>query len=507
MKHALISVTNKEGIVEFARKLVENNYKIISTGGTLKVLEEGKVPVTGIEEYTKFPEILDGRVKTLHPKVHGGLLFKRDTREHVNTIEELDITPIDMVVVNLYRFEESYKEGKSQEEIIESIDIGGPSMIRSAAKNFKDVLVVTDPLDYDEVVKKIEDNSVDKEYREYLAMKAFSLTAYYDSMISRYFMETTMKEGPYFSFGLKLEGHLRYGENPHQNAKLYKDGFVDSYYSNMEQIQGKELSFNNLNDLNTAVELAGEYSKEEGIICVALKHATPCGVGLGGSTLEAYEKAFEGDPLSIFGGVLAFNDVVDGETAKKMTEIFLEVIAAPDFTDEALSIFKEKNNLRLLKIDVSKERVPFDMKYVSGKVLFQESDRKTHEDFSIVTKKKPTTQEEKDLSFGMKVCKYARSNAIVIVKDGMTLGVGGGQTSRIWALESIFNNHPERDFSGAVLASDAFFPFDDVVKAAKKKGITSIIQPGGSIRDEDSIKACDEAGISMVFTGVRHFRH
>lgn len=507
MKHALISVTDKGGIVPFAEKLVKEGWTIISTGGTLKTLREGGIDARGIEEYTGFPEILDGRVKTLHPKVHGGLLFKRENPSHVKTVSELDIIPIDMVVVNLYAFEKTVKAGKSHGEIIENIDIGGPSMVRSASKNYPDVLVVTDPEDYDEVAKRVAEGRDDLPFREYLAAKAFALTAYYDSMIARYFQKKTGRETPTFTLGLSLDGTLRYGENPHQKAKVYTDPFADSYYTGMEQLQGKELSFNNLNDLNTAVELAGEFDPKEGAVCVALKHATPCGVGLADTVAEAYDKAFRGDPLSIFGGVLGLNVPVDGPTAEKMSEIFLEVIAAPDFTEEALAIFSKKENLRLLKIDFTKERSPMDLKYVSGKVLYQETDRNAPEGDKVVTKKAPTEGEKRDLAFGMKVCKYARSNAVVIVKDGMTLGVGGGQTSRIWALESIFNNHPDRDFTGAVLASDAFFPFDDCVKAAAEHGITAIIQPGGSKRDEDSVKACDEEGISMTFTGIRHFRH
>lgn len=508
MKYALLSVTDKTGLDVLAKGLVELGYTLLSTGGTLKYISDVGVEVIPIDEYTEFPEILDGRVKTLHPRVHGGILYKRDNLEHSRVVEELDISSIDLVCVNLYPFEDKYRQGNPEEVLVENIDIGGPSMIRSAAKNFKDVLVVTDPRDYKELLEQMRGGEVSLEYRRKLAMKAFSLTAYYDSLIARYFQSVTGEKASTFTLGIKKETDLRYGENPHQGASLYMDPMVKSYFSDFEQLQGKDLSFNNLNDLNTAVSLAAEFDPEsEGIVCVGLKHATPCGVALGESSYEAYTKCYEGDPLSIFGGIVALNGKVDKKTAEEMSKIFLEVVAARDFTEEAKEIFSSKPNLRLLKVDYDAQALEIDLKLSSGKVLIQDSDKDSEEGFDIVTEKKPSREEIDDLLFGMKVVKYVRSNAIVLVKDKQTLGIGGGQTSRIWALENIFSNQKDKDFMGASLASDAFFPFDDTVKVAAQHGVKSVIQPGGSIRDEDSIQRCNEEGMSMVFTGTRHFRH
>lgn len=508
MKYALLSVTDKTGIESFAKDLVDLGFTLLSTGGTLKAIAEAGVAVTPIDDYTGFPEILDGRVKTLHPKVHGGILYKRDEADHKKVVEELGISDIDLVCVNLYAFEDKYKEGNPEDVMIENIDIGGPSMVRSAAKNFKDVLIVTDPGDYKDLVAQLREGQVDMAYRKTLAMKAFSLTAYYDSMIARYFQDITGKKASTFTLGMKKEGDLRYGENPHQKAALFVDPMSQSYFSNFQQLQGKELSFNNLNDLNTAVSLAAEFDPEsEGIVCVGLKHATPCGVALGDTAYQAYTKCYESDPLSIFGGIIALNGVIDKETAEEMSKIFLEVVAARDFTAEALEVFTKKENLRLLKVDYDAQALDMDLKLASGKVLIQDCDQGAEEGFDIATEKKPSSAQMADLVFGMKVVKYVRSNAIVLVKDKTTLGIGGGQTSRIWALENIFSNQKDRDFTGASLASDAFFPFNDCVLAAAEKGIASIIQPGGSIRDQESIDACNEKNISMVFTGVRHFRH
>lgn len=508
MKYALLSVTDKTGIEEFAKGLVDLGYTLLSTGGTMKKIADAGIPVMAIDEHTGFPEILDGRVKTLHPRVHGGILYRRDVKEHQDTVQELDISPIDVVCVNLYAFEEKFHEGNPEEIMIENIDIGGPSMVRSAAKNFKDVLIVTDPKDYDEVLNQMKAGKVDFEYRKRLAMKAFSLTAYYDSMISRYFQMITGEKAATYTYGLKRKSKLRYGENPHQEASLFVDPMSNSYFSHFEQLQGKELSYNNINDLNTAVCLAAEFDEEsEGVVCVGLKHATPCGVALGKDDLEAYTKCYESDPLSIFGGIIAMNSVVDKEAAEEMTKIFLEVVAAKDFTPEALEVFKKKENLRLLKVDFTAGPLMEEIRLASGLVLVQDTDTDSEEGFDVVTKKQPTPEETRDLLFGMKVVKYVRSNAIVLVKDGVTIGIGGGQTSRIWALENIFSNQKDKDFEGAVLASDAFFPFDDCVRKANEYGISSIIQPGGSVRDQDSIDACNEENISMVFTGARHFRH
>ena len=508
MKYALLSVTDKTNIVRFAKGLRELGFTILSTGGTLRAIEEGDVEVTPIDAYTGFPEMLDGRVKTLHPKVHGGILYKRDEKSHADTVKEHGIGNIDLVCVNLYAFEESYKQKKSEADMIENIDIGGPSMVRSAAKNHKDVLIVTDPSDYDDVLDVLKEGKDDLAFRRKLAMKAFSKTAYYDSMIARYFKEVTGEEDDLLTIGLKKDADLRYGENPHQKAAVYSDPMVNSYFSHLKQFQGKELSYNNYNDFNTAVSLAGEFDEEkDGIICVGLKHATPCGVALGETDVDAYKKMFEADSLSIFGGIVALNTTVDKACAEEMVKIFLEVVAAKDFTDEALEVFKQKKNLRVIQVDYEAGAMKKEMRFASGKVLVQDTDLDAAEDYKVVTDKAPTDAEKRDLLFGMKVVKYVRSNAVVLIKDGMTLGVGGGETSRIWALENIFNHNPDRDFTGSVMASDAFFPFDDCVKAAAEKGVSAIMQPGGSIRDEDSIKACNEKGLSMVFTGVRHFKH
>lgn len=507
MKRALLSVTDKTGIVEMAKALEELGYEVVSTGGTLKTIREAGVSAKAIEEITQFPEMLDGRVKTLHPVVHGGLLFRRDVESHVNTAKEHDIEPIDVVVVNLYRFEETLKAEKPHEEIIENIDIGGPSMVRSAAKNHRDVLIVTDIKDYERVIEKLKEGSADLAFREEMAMKAFAQTAYYDSMIARYFSQYTGKQSETFTLGLKKEGTLRYGENPHQSAAVYRDGFEDSLLSDYEQLNGKELSFNNLNDLNVAVELARCLKEEGRVATVALKHATPCAVALGDSVFESYSKAYDADPVSIFGGIVSCTGTVDLETAKMMNKIFLEIVAAPDFTQEALEELRTKKNLRVLKVDLQKELAEIDLKYISGKVLLQDTDKDADEGFEVVTEVWPSESRKRDMLFGMKVVQYVKSNAVVLVKDGVTLAIGGGQTSRIWALNSARNNNPDKDFSGAVLCSDAFFPFYDCVEAAHEMGVEAIIQPGGSVRDRESIDKCDEYKMSMVFTGVRHFKH
>lgn len=507
MKRALLSVTDKTGIEKMAKALEEMGYEVISTGGTLKAIQDAGVHAKAIEEITKFPEMLDGRVKTLHPMVHGGLLFRRDLQSHVETAERYGIEPIDVVVVNLYRFEETLKAGRSHSEIIEQIDIGGPSMVRSAAKNHKDVLIVTDVNDYDTVIEKLREGTVDLAFKEEMAMKAFAQTAYYDSMIARYFSQYTKKESKCFTLGLKKEDELRYGENPHQRAAVYQDSFVEGILSHYEQLNGKELSFNNLNDLNVAVELAHQLKKDGFLATVALKHATPCAVATGHTVFESYRKAYEADPVSIFGGIVACNGTVDLETAKLMNEVFLEIVAAPDFTKEALEELKTKKNLRLLKLDFEKETVNLDIKYINGKALIQDADKNTEETFEVVTKLEPTEEQKKDMMFGMKVVQYVKSNAIVLVKDSVTLAIGGGQTSRIWALNTARNNNPDRDFTDAVLCSDAFFPFSDCVELAHEMGVSAIVQPGGSLRDKESIEKCDELQMAMVFTGVRHFKH
>ena len=510
MKRALISVTDKTGVVEFAKKLNELGYEIISTGNTFKKLDENGVNVISIEDVTHFPEILDGRVKTLNPYVHGGILYKRDLQPHVDTVEKHNIGPIDMVVVSLYDFEGAVRSGKSHDEIVENIDIGGPSMIRSASKNYKDVTVVVDINDYDMVIKKLEEGGLTVEDRRKLAYKAFSVTARYDTLISSYFAEVVEDKYPeILNLTFEKDTELRYGENAHQRGFLYSQPNAKNPILNFEQLHGKELSFNNINDLYGCLEFMREFKDDEDVCAVAIKHANACGVGLGKTSLEAYTKCYESDKVSIFGGIIGITSKIDKATAEILNKIFFEIIVAYDFDEEALEILKSKKNLRILKLaKIEDSKQKFDMKYLDGKLLLQDRDFIKDEKQEVVTKKAPTKEELKDMEFGMKVVKNLKSNAIAIVKDGQTLAMGCGQTSRIWALSNaIENNKDEKNFESAVLASDAFFPFDDCVRLAAEYGIKSIVQPGGSIRDEDSIKACDELGLSMVFTGARHFKH
>lgn len=499
---ALISVTDKTGIEELAKGLSDLGVEIVSTGGTYKKIKESGVDAIEIDEITNFPEILEGRVKTLSPYVHGGILYKRDEDSHVATVKEHNIKPIDIVVVNLYEFQKALEKG-NPEDIIENIDIGGPSMVRSAAKNHKDVLIVTDPADYDELLERIKNDDLDLSYRQKLAMKAYNLTAFYDSVIARYFSELTGEETKYKTYGFQKESELRYGENPGQEAALYNDPFVKGLMENMEVIHGKEMSYNNYNDLNPALELAQELGENA---VVALKHQSPCGVAQRQSVYESYIKAYECDSQSIFGGIVAVNGIVDEKTAVEMNKIFLEIIAARDFTYEALEVLTQKKNVRLVKVDFDNETVKEEIRYLNGKVLIQGKDFGKDE-IEIVTDKKPTEAQIKDLLFAQKVVKYVKSNAIVVAKDMQTLGCGAGQQSRVWALESIKDHFKDRDFTGAVMGSDAFFPFPDTVELAHEMGISSIIQPGGSIKDQDSIDKCNEYDMSMVFSKSRHFKH
>lgn len=507
MKRALVSVTDKTGIVEFSKGLEQLGFEIVSTGGTLKALKEAGVKAIAIDEVTGFPEILDGRVKTLHPMVHGGLLYRRDVKEHVDTIKEMNIQPIDLVCVNLYQFEKALHEHKPLEDMIENIDIGGPSMIRSAAKNFKDVLIVTDPNDYTSVLKAIEDGSDDFDFRKHLAYKAFRTTGAYDAMISRYFGDLCNEEFPdVINFSFKKVEHLRYGENSQQAANKYQDSYIENSLLDYEQLHGKEISFNNVNDLYGAVCVVREFGDQ--IATAAIKHSTPCGVAVGKTGYESYMKAYNADPQSIFGGIVACNYKVDKQTAEMMHEIFLEIVAAPDFDEDALEILCQKKNIRILKLKNFKAReAKYDIKYLEGKVLIQELNTKMIDKMNVVTNAQPTEAQLADMEFGMKVVKHVKSNAICIVKDGVTLAIGGGQTSRVWALENAIHNNPDKDFKGAVLASDAFFPFNDCVKVAHDAGIEAIVQPGGSVKDQDSIDLCNEYNIPMVFSGYRHFRH
>lgn len=510
VKRALLSVSNKEGIVSLAKQLVELGVEIISTGGTKKVLAEAGVPVIGISDVTGFPEILDGRVKTLHPIIHGGLLAIRDNERHQNELREHHITPIDLVVVNLYPFQQTIaKSDVTFAEAIENIDIGGPTMLRAAAKNHQYVTVVVDPADYDKVVQELKEHGdVSAETKLKLAAKVFRHTAAYDAMIAEYLTNKTGEEYPEsLTITFEKKQALRYGENPHQTAAFYKKPLGSSFsIAKATQLHGKELSYNNINDANAALQIVKEFAEPA---AVAVKHMNPCGVGTGATIYEAFTKAYEADPTSIFGGIIALNREVDKETAEKMHEIFLEIVIAPSFCKEALDILTQKKNIRLLTVDFAapntKEKL---LVSVQGGLLVQEADTRTLDDaeLKVVTKREPTEQEWEALRFAWKVVKHVKSNAIVLAKDGMTIGVGAGQMNRVGAAKIAIEQAGEKA-KGAVLASDAFFPMDDTVEAAAKAGITAIIQPGGSIRDADSIKKADEYGIAMVFTGIRHFKH
>ncbi|KOA21190.1 bifunctional purine biosynthesis protein PurH [Clostridium homopropionicum DSM 5847] len=499
LKRALISVFDKEGILDLAKFLVNRGVEVISTGGTYRHLKENNIPVTEVNEVTGFDEILDGRVKTLHPIIHGGILAIRENPKHMETIQNKGIEPIDMVVVNLYPFFEKVKEDLEFEEKVEFIDIGGPTMIRAASKNFKDVIVLTDTKDYKNVMEQIETNGdVDYNTRKRLAGKVFNLMSAYDAAISNFLLED--EEYPeYLSLSYKKSMDLRYGENSHQSAAYYTATNGTGAINNFEILNGKQLSYNNIKDMDIAWKTVWEFDE---IACCGLKHNTPCGVAIGDNVYDVYEKAYSCDPVSIFGGIVAVNSKVDKKTAEKMAEIFLEIVIAPDYDEDALEVLKQKKNLRVIKCNIKPED-KFNLAKVDGGILVQSEDTLFAEKMEVVTEKKPSKEELRDLEFAMKVCKYVKSNAIVVAKDGMATGIGGGQVNRIWAATEAL----ERAKNGGVLASDAFFPFDDVVTEAAKWGIKAIIQPGGSVRDEDSIKACNENNIAMVFTGIRHFKH
>lgn len=512
IKRALISVSNKDGIVEFASELQKLGIEIISTGGTAKLLEKKGVKVTGISDVTGFPECLDGRVKTLHPAVHGGILAVREKKEHMQQLDELNIDPIDLLVINLYPFKETIlKPDVTLEDAIENIDIGGPTMLRSAAKNHKDVTVICQPEDYNKVLAELKENetvSLDTNYR--LALKVFEHTASYDAMIADYLRQQVNAELPdNLTLTFEKVQDLRYGENPHQKATYYKEikpQLGDLVHA--EKLHGKELSFNNINDTNGALETLKEF--EEPTI-VAVKHANPCGVGTGYDIYDAYIKAYKADPVSIFGGIVASNRTIDERTAEEINKIFLEIVIAPDFTEEALDILTQKKNIRLLKLPEISQNIPegtIDLKKVSGGFLVQDIDTElfNEDDLQVVTDRIPTENEIEDMKFAWKVVKHIKSNGIVIAKNGKTMGVGPGQVNRIWAVENSIKQSVE-DTKGSVLASDAYFPFSDSIEAAARAGITAIIQPGGSIRDQESIDKANECGIAMVFTKMRHFKH
>ena len=500
-KRALISVFDKDGVLDFAKFLVSKDVEIVSTGGTYRYLKENGIDVIEINEVTNFPEMLDGRVKTLHPLVHAGILAIRDDEEHMNILKERNIHTIDYVVVNLYPFFEKVKEDLTFEEKVEFIDIGGPTMLRAAAKNFQDVVVISNKNDYAKVMEEInEHNEVSYKFKKKLAGKVFNLMSAYDAAISNFMLDDDEEEYPeYLSVSYKRMQSLRYGENSHQSAAVYSSTMLDGAMNTFAMLNGKELSYNNFKDVDIAWKCANEFDEPA---CCALKHNTPCGVAVGNDSYEAYMKAYEVDPTSIFGGIIGFNRKVDKKTAEEMVKIFLEVVAAPDYDDDALEVLKSKKNLRVLKFN----NVPKAEKYmvtVDGAMLVQEEDRKLVDEVKVVTEKVPTDEEMKDLLFGMKVVKYVKSNAIVTAHNGVAVGIGGGQVNRIWPTEDAL----KRGKGATILASDAFFPFRDVVDEAAKYGIKAIVQPGGSMRDQESIDACNEHGIAMIFTGYRHFKH
>ncbi|WP_163192702.1 bifunctional phosphoribosylaminoimidazolecarboxamide formyltransferase/IMP cyclohydrolase [Clostridium thermarum] len=499
INRALISVYNKEGLLELCSFLVDKDVEIISTGGTYRFLKDNNLPVTEVSEITGFPEMLNGRVKTLHPKIHGGILALRENSEHMEALAAKNISTIDMVVVNLYPFFDKVTSDIAFEEKIEFIDIGGPTMLRSSAKNFKDVVVISDVKDYAPIMEEIKSNGdVSFETRKRLAGKVFNLTSAYDASISSFLLDNEPYP-EYYTISYRKAMELRYGENPHQTAAYYTSTTRNGAMKNFEVLNGKELSYNNLKDLDVAWKVVCEFDE---IACCGLKHNSPCGVALGSTVADAYIKAYECDPTSIFGGIVAVNRKIDKITAEEMVKTFLEVVAAPDYDEAALEVLRTKKNLRVIKCPVP----PSDEQYmvsIDGGLLVQQEDKQLIDSLTVVTEKAPEENDMEDLIFGMKVVKYVKSNAIVVVKNKMAVGIGGGQVNRIWAAAQAL----DRAKDGTVLASDAFFPFNDVVEEAAKYGVKAIIQPGGSIRDKDSIEACNKHNMAMVFTGIRHFKH
>ena len=514
---ALISVSDKTGVVEFAKGLVALGWEILSTSGTMKLLKESGVPVTSVSDVTGFPEICDGRVKTLHPKIHGALLARRDIPEHMKELKDNDIDTIDLVCVNLYPFRETIaKPDVTMEDAVEHIDIGGPSMLRSAAKNWESVTVVCNPADYETILSEIKaDGNTTRETRLKLSAKAYTHTAEYDMAISTYMRaQAGLPEKLFLEYDLKQE--LRYGENPHQEAKFFASTVKEPFsLATAEQLNGKELSYNNIQDANATLNIAREFDEP---FCVGVKHMNPCGSATGKTIAEAWKKAYEADKTSIFGGIVAANREIDLETAQMLKPIFLEIVMAPSFAPDALELLCTKKNLRVLKVDMSKDNT-VRKQYVSmnGGMLVQDRDINTKPISAeqCVTEAKPTAEQLADLEFAWKIVKHVKSNAIVVAKNGMTYGVGAGQMNRIGSAEIALKQaqatlkEEGKDImtEGLVLASDGFFPFNDCVALAAEYGIKAIVQPGGSIRDEDSVKLADEKGITMLFTGERHFKH
>ena len=510
MKRALVSVSDKSGLVDFVRGLKELGYEIISTGGTRKTLEEAGISTISISDVTGFPEIMDGRVKTLHPKVHGALLGVRDNESHMAQLKELGIELIDLVCVNLYPFKETVqKPGVTHEEVIENIDIGGPSMLRSASKNYQSIPVLCDPKDYAAVLSELQENGeTTLKTRERLAAKVFRHTARYDAMIAEYLTARTEEKYPEsFTITYDKVQDLRYGENPHQSAAFYKNMHPQYSLANATQLHGKELSYNNIQDGNAAIEILKDFDGQPA--AVGVKHMNPCGIGIGTTIEEAWDKAYEADPVSIFGGIVALNEPVNMAVAEKLSKIFLEIIIAPSFDADAFELLSKKKNIRLMQLDTTLEpTAKYKVTNVLDGLLVQDMDDKTitAQDLRCVTNRKPTAEEIEQLLFAWKVVKHVKSNAIVLVKDNMTIGVGAGQMNRVGAAKIAIEQAGEKA-KGSVMSSDAFFPMPDTVEAAAKAGVTAIIQPGGSKRDQDSIDVCNQYGIAMVNTSVRHFKH
>ena len=520
IKQALISVSDKTGVLEFARALSAMNINLLSTGGTAKLLADNGLPVTEVADYTGFPEMLDGRVKTLHPKVHGGILARRDLPQHMDALSQHDIPTIDMVVVNLYPFQQTVAKDDCQlEDAIENIDIGGPAMLRSSAKNHKDVVVICDPADYQRVLDEMKANAgeVSRDTRFDLAIKVFAHTANYDGAITNYLSalgpDRQHQTRAAYPNTLNLQfvklQDMRYGENPHQSAAFYRDASaVQGALANYKQLQGKELSYNNIADADAAWECVKSLDAPA---CVIVKHANPCGVAVGADAYEAYSKAFKTDPTSAFGGIIAFNCALDGKASEVVAQQFVEVLIAPAFSDAARKVFESKQNVRLLEIPLGQGVNLFDVKRVGGGLLLQSADAKNVDasELTIVSKKQPTPAQLHDMMFAWRVAKFVKSNAIVFCGNGMTLGVGAGQMSRIDSarIASIKAHNAGLSLAGSVVASDAFFPFRDGLDVVVAAGATCIIQPGGSMRDQEVIDAADEQGVVMAYTGVRHFRH
>jgi phosphoribosylaminoimidazolecarboxamide formyltransferase / IMP cyclohydrolase len=517
MLTALLSVSDKTGIVEFARALRALDVKLLSTGGTAKLLADAGLPVTEVAEHTGFPEMLDGRVKTLHPKIHGGLLARREVPAHVQAMREHGIAPIDLLVVNLYPFEATVAEpGCTLEDAIENIDIGGPAMVRSAAKNWRDVTVLTDPAQYAHVLAELKAHGrTNDKTRFACSVAAFNRIAQYDAAISNWLSarqdDGTQAEYPgTFNLQLVKTQDLRYGENPHQSAAFYREALAPrGLLAGWTQLQGKELSYNNIADADAAWECVKSFTDSPA--CVIVKHANPCGVAVAATAAQAYANAFKTDPTSAFGGIIAFNAPLDGATADAVAKQFVEVLIAPEITPEARAVFASKANVRLLEVPLSRATNALDIKRVGGGVLLQSADARnvSRDEIKVVTKKMPSASQMDDLLFAWKVAKFVKSNAIVFCADGMTLGVGAGQMSRIDSarIASIKADNAKLSLRGSAVASDAFFPFRDGLDVVVDAGAACVIQPGGSMRDAEVIAAADERGIAMVFTGVRHFRH